>query len=204
MKNRDPSVQFRAVSLGEWEQDLANLQLGIADRWLERGEEVKDPFARFFFYFAGFNAIYFFWSQIERRAGSASGSNGEGKQIRALLQKFQEEKATRILDALSDSVEYFCDRRPIQEMRTRKKDSAHEGNEYEGRKWKRKLGEASKPVEKLVALGTILYLVRSNLVHGSKSQEGDDLCVMRYAVYPMERLLAESIEFTRQKLRMEI
>ncbi|MCH8089212.1 MAG: hypothetical protein IH955_04280 [Chloroflexi bacterium] len=204
MKNRLLPVRDSADSLDKWEQDLAHIQLRIAGRWLDRSNKVKDLFARFFFYFAGFNAIYFLWSQIERQEGSASGSNGEGKQIRNLLQKFQEEKAVKILDTLSDSVKYFRDRRPIQDMRYRKDDSSHEGKEDEGRKWKRKLGGTSAPVEKLVALGMILYMVRSNLVHGSKSQEGDDLCVIMHSVNPMECLLAESIELTRQKLRMEI
>jgi hypothetical protein len=44
----------------------------------------------------------------------------------------------------------------------------------------------------------ILYLVRSNLVHGSKAESGDDKDVIVNSVYALKILLEQMITFTKQ------
>lgn len=65
--------------LWAWD-DLIRFQLKIAERWLKRGDKAKDTFAEFFFYFTGFNAIYFLWRKIDNLD-----QTNEGKHIKNLL-----------------------------------------------------------------------------------------------------------------------
>jgi hypothetical protein len=53
-------------------------------------------------------------------------------------------------------------------------------------------------IERLVALGMILYLVRSNLIHESKAESGDDKDVIVNSVYVLKVLLEQMITFTKQ------
>ena len=82
--------------------DLIKFQLNIAQRWLDKGNEAKDIFAKFFFYFVGFNALYFLWSEIDKVGGK-----NEGKYIENLLKKFDKEKAEEILNKTRGSIDYF-------------------------------------------------------------------------------------------------
>lgn len=173
--------------------DISRFQLTIADRWLERGNQTEDIFAKFFYYFTGFNAIYFLWRKIDDL-----GETNEGRHIENLLRKFDEAKAREILKEIGMSVDYFSKRRPIQRMDKRTSRSPYTGDEYEGRKWKNKLQDNNLPAsERLVAMGQILYLVRSNLVHGSKAQSGDDRDVIQKSIEPLRLFLAEAISWTR-------
>ena len=83
-------------------------------------------------------------------------------------------------------------------MDKRSQDSASIGAEGEGRKWRRQLSEGKTSIERLVALGMMLYLVRSNLVHGSKAESGDDKDVIVNSVYALKILLEQMITFTKQ------
>jgi len=176
--------------------DLIRFQLYIADRWLERGNKTEDTFAKFFFYFTGFNALYFLWRKIDNLDQA-----NEGKHIENLLNKFDEIKAQEILDKVSGSIDYFCKRRPIQRMDIRTlKDDHYVGDEDEGRSWKNKLQNKELSASKrIIALGHILYLVRSNLLHGSKTESGDDLEIIKNSIEPLKLLLAESLSLTKQE-----
>lgn len=80
----------------------------------------------------------------------------------------------------------------------------HTGEEFEGRRWKKKLQDNNLPAsERLVAMGQILYLVRSNLVHGSKAESGDDLEVIQTSIEPLKVFLTEAILRTRQQCPWE-
>jgi hypothetical protein len=48
-----------------------------------------------------------------------------------------------------------------------------------------------------MALGSILYLVRSNLVHGSKMAAGDDKLVISKAVPALQLLLDRLLRITK-------
>lgn len=56
------------------------------------------------------------------------------------------------------------------------------------------------PVQQLVALTKILYLVRSNLVHGSKAEAGDDLVVVQQALVPIREIAKRALRLTETRL----
>lgn len=178
--------------LWAWD-DLVRFQLNIANRWLERGDGAKDIFAKFFFYFAGFNAMYFLWRKIDGLS-----ETNEGKHIENLLRRFSENKAQEILSRIKTSVTYFEERRPIQRMDRRTIHSQYNGEETQGLGLKKRLRDNKLPAsERLVAMGQILYLVRCNLVHGSKEDAGDDLEVIQACIEPLKVLLKEAISSTK-------
>ncbi|MDO9513025.1 MAG: hypothetical protein Q7J59_00245, partial [Elusimicrobiota bacterium] len=59
-ENRDNSDDFTAY------KELRRFQINIAKRWLKRANVIEDIFAKFFFCFAGFNALYFLWRKIDK------------------------------------------------------------------------------------------------------------------------------------------
>src|SRR3972149_3506346 len=154
--------------------DLAAFQANVARRWFDRARQYHDPFVQFFC-FAALNALYFLWAHVDDLKNDAGGLVGEEKQIDHLLRKLPEVEAVSVLERSSQTTSYLARRPPIQRMDRRKPGQASTGEDREGRKWQRQLQEGASPVEKLVALGRILYLVRSNLVHGSKTESNDDL-----------------------------
>ena len=93
--------------LWEWD-DFIRFQNKIAERWFKRGNEAIDPFSKFFFFFSGFNALYFLWKKVD---GVDEGA--EGKQIEHLLNKFGEPEAKEILASTRASIDYFAQRNPI-------------------------------------------------------------------------------------------
>jgi hypothetical protein len=179
--------------------DLAEFQLQIAERWRDRGARTEDPFARFFFYFAGVNALYYLWSKVDGvRRGKQGRPPNEVEQIEHLLSK-AEPCAAEVLAGASQCVEYFADRQPIERMDKRSQVSAREGDAREGRAAGDALRSGSD-TERLGALGKILYIVRSNLVHGSKMDQGDDQDVVEHAVPGLEAILNWAIGHTRSEL----
>jgi hypothetical protein len=180
--------------LSAWD-DLIRFQVNIAERWLKRGDKAEDIFAKFFFYFTGFNALYFLWRKID-----GLDQTNEGKHIENLLKKFDEIKAQEILDGVRTNVAYFCQRRPIQRMDKRTINDPYSGEEYEGRRWKERLQDNQlSALERIVAMGQILYLVRSNLVHGSKAETGDDREIIQMSIEPLRIFLREALLRTRQQ-----
>ncbi len=105
--------------------------------------------------------MYFSWKTIDGLSG------GESRQIENLIKKFSPSEAKEILRGLAPSVNYFSERRPVQRMDERSSQSQLTGTQKEGRKWQKILIEEGRPLEQLNALGQIIYIVRSNLVHGS-------------------------------------
>lgn len=88
-------------------------------------------------------------------------------------------------------------------MDKRTAENPHEGDPEEGNKWQIWLKEKPFALERLIALGEILYLVRSNLVHGSKAESGDDEQVIDNSIYPLEVFLTKSILVTKNKCPWE-
>ena len=180
---------------------LKTFQCNIAKRWKQRGDASSDIFSKFFFYFAGFNALYFLWSRIDDVRNKQGEPAGEEKQIHNLLAKFSRTQAARILELSAGTVTYFTKRRPIQRMDRRNQESPVVGEDAEGRKWRRRLAEEESPSEKLKALGSILYLIRSNLVHGSKAASGDDEEIITLSVPVLQCIVKESISITERAFR---
>jgi hypothetical protein len=179
---------------------LLTLQLHAAERWESRGQSSSDPFAKFFFYFVGLNALYFAWAKADGIRNRQGAGAGETLQIQHLLRKLGPEIAERILRALPDEISLFRKRSPIQRMDKRTCVQFDSGDPSEGRRARDLLGEATQSLERLLALGAILYLVRSNLVHGSKAEAGDDRELIAAAVRPLALLLRASIDFTEAAL----
>ena len=50
-------------------------------------------------------------------------------------------------------------------------------------------------------MGGIVYLVRCNLIHGSKTQSGDDQEIIESAVPTLEALVEAAITYTKEKFR---
>jgi hypothetical protein len=178
--------------LSKWIQ-LATFQTNIAKRWRNRGRSSSDEFARFFFYFASFNALYFLWSRVDFVNG------GEEKQIHNLLSKLFP-VAHQITQDLKSTVCFFVDHPPIQRMDRRNNLKQLEGDTKEGEKWRSALLKDDFS-HRLLALGSILYLVRSNLVHGSKMESGDDKEIIRQAVSALEHLLDKCLDHTQSSLK---
>lgn len=183
---------------GEW-RDLAEFQLHVAERWRDRGARTEDPFARFFFYFAGVNALYYLWSKVDGvRGGAPDGPPNEVRQIKHLLSKAGP-AAAEVLGGAPQCSAYFADRRPIERMDKRSQRRATMGDVGEGRTARDDLRGGSD-TGRLCALGTILYLVRSNLAHGSKMDQGDDQDVVEHAVPGLGAILNWAIGHTRSEL----
>ena len=183
---------------GEW-RHLAEFQLHIAERWRDRGVRIEDPFARFFFYFAGVNALYYLWSKMDGvRGGAPDRPQNEARQIEHLLSKAGP-SAADVLGGAGQCAKYFADRRPIERMDKRSQHRATAGDAGEGRTAREAL-RGGCDTERLRALGTILYLVRSNLAHGSKMDQGDDQDVVEHAVPGLGAILNWAIGHTRTEL----
>lgn len=177
--------------------ELMLFQLNISERWHKRGNESTDPFAQFFFYFAGFNALYFLWSRIDDIKNEQGQPAGEGRQISHLMQRLSDQKAELVIRELQSTLDYFSSRPPIQRMDKRTQESASIGDAEEGKKWRRQLRAGKTCREQLIALGRILYLVRSNLVHGSKAESGDDKEIVVNSVHALKVLLEQTIALTK-------
>jgi hypothetical protein len=182
---------------------LATFQVNIARRWLDRGHSSGDVFAKFFFYFAGFNALYFLWGRVDDVRNQQGQPAGEEKQVENLVRKFQSPDVAEMLAALKQTVRFFQDRSPIQRMDRRGPQNPIDGDVAEGRRWRDRLRQEELP-ERLVALGSILYLVRSNVVHGSKMDSGDDQDVIHHAVPAVKLLLEKSLIMTESALQEAI
>jgi len=184
-------------------RDLAQFQLSIAERWYRRAGGSEDRFAKFFFYFAGFNALYFLWAKVDDLRGQPADPPSlpnETKQIQNLLGKAGPEEASRVLSAAEASVQFFLKRQAIQRMG--KRTGASAGEPSEGKKALRLLQD-SDPRTRLAALGAILYLVRSNLVHGNKMDRGDDEQVVSNSEGALREMLGWCIEYTHSQLRQD-
>lgn len=174
----------------EFYRDIADFQLEIAKRWNNRGPKNRDVFVKFFYYFAGFNSLYFLWRVLDNK------KMGERKQIENLLRKLSKAKAEEILEKLNESVEYFHGR-PIRKMIDRSP-SKPGGDLDEGQELAKQLKNGSS-LDRVIALGRILYLIRSNLVHGSKGESGDDHEIVKQSIAPLKVLLEEAISLTEQE-----
>lgn len=173
--------------------ELMSFQFRAAQGWLSRAAQSSDIYAKFFFYFSGFNALFFLWSRID-------GVNGDAKEIKNMLGKFDETKAKELLAKSYASVGYFSHRNPVARMDRRTCADPYGFDEKEGTKWKEILDDQTKSsTERLISLGEIIYLVRSNLIHGSRVPVHDSEAIPN-CLEPLKILLEESIELTRTRL----
>ncbi len=88
----------------EW-ADLFEFQRRVAERLLDRGRATGDIHAKFFFFFSGFNALYFLWATVDRK--SLSELLHETDQIEHLLQMLDERDCQQVLEAVAEDVDYL-------------------------------------------------------------------------------------------------
>ena len=175
---------------------LAIFQIHIAERWFERAGRTKDLYARFFFLFAGFNALYYLWRKVDNlRGGDPKKSPNEGDQIRHLIARVKPEDRATILQEARRTTEFFKNRGAIERMDSRSAGNPMKGNSKEGREALEDLVRGNDSA-RLAALGTILYLIRCNLVHGGKMDEGDDEKVIQASGTGLQAVLKWAIAFT--------
>ena len=171
--------------------ELAEFETEIAHRWAIRGNETRDPYSKFLFYFIGFNALYFLWGRIKDLPAK------DGLRFRDLVGSVTSNEASTIMLECKESVRFFSDR-PITDMRARPR-SASQGLTVVGERNRRTLANKSNTSEvRLKALSNIIYQVRNNLAHGSKGDFGDDRQVVTAAIEPTRRLLELAIKETER------
>ncbi|HBP89694.1 MAG TPA: hypothetical protein DD706_18560 [Nitrospiraceae bacterium] len=180
--------------------NLLSFQAIIAQRWLKRGEESADSFASYFFSFSALNALYFAWAQADQISGFNGSHPGDLMQVEHLVRKFTSDEAQEILAVVQPQIEFFSSRKPIQRMDKRTCNNFDRGKDKEGRAAQKTLMAGDPPVERLVALTKIQYLIRSNLVHGSKAEDGDDLAVVRQALVPIREIATRALRLTENQL----
>ena len=143
-----------------------NHQEEIAESWLDRSKQTEDPFARFTFLWFGFNALY-----------SQSEANRERSAIRDFIHRqkirFGQDFMSDVLE--SNAVGFFKDR-VVRDARGNGEDTAEYAVHLKSSEW-----SVDKRFRSLLM---ILYLVRCNLFHGSKTfvRDCDQEVVERAAV----------------------
>ena len=158
-----------------------DLQLEIARSWFKRGKTSKDVFAKFFFYFAAFNALYYLHGKIH---GVRQGD--EKALVSNLVGKLPAHVCETILSNHREEISFFHQHVIPRMYRSGDRDPFAEGKGHAAT-----LGNPdSSSGERLIALGQILYIVRCNLSHGRKTDRGDDKRVIEASV-PLLRTLTE-------------
>jgi hypothetical protein len=181
---------------------LATFQTNIAKRWLERGHSSGDLFAKFSL-LCRIQRAYFLWGKVDDVRNQQGGPAGEEKQVENLVRKLRSNDVEEMITALTENIRFFERRSPIQRMDRRGPKHPIDGETTEGKKWRERLSHKELP-ERLVALGSILYLVRSNLVHGSKADSGDDQDIIDHAVPAVKLFLEKSLIISESALREAI
>lgn len=184
-----------------YERELGDFQLKIAKRWFRRGEEIADVEAKLFFYYTGFNALFFYWSLVDGLLVPGKPKISEHKQIENLIRRLGDKSWVRLCRDVEQGIAFFQRREPIQKMDERSPDDPREGDPALGEKHRRVLLDpTAESVDRLIALAKILYLVRCNLCHGSKGILGDDMKVIGQAMPLVRMLTEEAIRYTAAKM----
>ena len=174
-----------------YHRELAGFQLGIAQQWFRRGENISDVFAKFFFFYTAFNALYFLWKEIDSVDGR------ESRQIEHLVDQLNGTVWPELEREFAEPVRFFASR-PIERMGDRRDTDPSHGRVTEGRRHQRVLADPSADAtEKAKALASVLYIVRCNLAHGNKETMGDDLNIIQNAVPLLRALSSRAIDYTK-------
>ena len=191
-------------------RELAIFQTNIAKEWLRRSNNSSDIFAQFYFYFTAFNALYFVWSMlrqfdeykaklkdIEKVNSTPPGSRiiGEVRQIAFLLSQLAAHQQNELIQSLQPEIEYFLNRRALNDMGKRNA-RQREGNSDEGKAANEQLRESASC---LIGLGRIIYLMRCNLVHGSKGGGETDQDLIEVGVKVLREIVPITISLTEEK-----
>ncbi len=170
----------------------------MLSQWLDRGNNICDPFAKFAFYWLAFNGIY-------NENTDASGERDrvckflvelEGISVKRLLSKFKQ--------GCKENLEYFAGRIPkdsagnscrrekgVLDLKTEKVYSIDE----ESLSHVESLSTDTTQCEELLKqIGGVLYTIRCNLFHGDKRPMEDDEDVVTHAI-PILKAICETSEY---------
>lgn len=176
-------------------------------------------------YFAAFNALYWLWGEVgnaqsftedERRAVEGAlvdlpdqlrkrvvdrlnAPVGEHRLISNLVSTIPAEVAGKILEDadVTRSIQYLLVRGPVQRM-DRRDSGGVTGSIKETRQFQRRVRDAIEPLDRLSALAQLLYIVRCNLVHGSKALVGLDIELLQHCVPPLRMITEASLAMIRE------
>lgn len=180
------------------------------------------PSFEFVAYFSALNALYWLWGMAEGRTAFTDeersriesaleipevtydlrsrvgdklrGLRSERALIEQAVEQLGEEKAKQILEAHADFIRYLCEERlrPIHRMDVRSRDNTV-GDERMGKAYLETLKSSqASDTKKIKALAGTLYLIRCNLVHGSKVMDAEDQDLVQRAVPPL-RSITEAV-----------
>lgn len=129
-------------------------------RWIEKSRDEEDYFDKFVYGFFALNAMY---SEFYDAAIKTEERKCIEKLLRVCLKGHRDE-----FDAIFDlpGYKYFCERRPIRNMRINPNNSG--GRRFDTRKEVYKLKE-KETYDSSYAMLMILYQIRCNLFHGNKA-----------------------------------
>jgi hypothetical protein len=186
------------------------------------------PRLQFVAYFTALNALYWMWGVIDHRETfdqeerqhvmrvldrisieelpgplrnkMLGGLKNEAVLIQSLVEKLGDETANRIVTEQQEFVHFLLvDRqRPIHRMDKRSiTDSV--GDPKDAKKYLKWLRDPKMgAIKKLQAIASTLYLIRCNLVHGSKVAHVEDGGLVGRSVPPLRAVTEAAIEYTRR------
>ncbi len=208
-------------------EEIIEFQIQVAQEWIEEVLGLEGhPRLQFVGYFAALNALYWLWAMVDERETLSpeerdtvttaleqiteaklprelrkkmyGGLRNEVVLLQALVEKLGGELAARIVSQHDEYIRFLLveRKRPIHRMDKRSRTDAvgdpNEGKKYFG--WLRD----SNAEKKLKALASVLYLIRSNLVHGSKVASVEDTDLVGRSVPPLRSIAEASLEYTRR------
>ena len=182
------------------------------------------PAFEFVAYFSALNALYWLWAlrdsdvaftpeesrQVadalplasvpklspERVVARLSGLRNEGVLIDHLIDRLPDEDCNRLAARNAGFARFLKDRGPIYRMDKRSLENSI-GDVTEGKKLLAKLSDPRADGKKRVkAMARILYLVRCNLVHGSKMADAQDADLLEQCVPPLRDITSAAIALT--------
>ena len=160
------------------------IYLDICKNWYQKSLELKDLinskeksniqiFARFFFLWCSFNALY-------NLAGSYRTSDFE--RIKACISKLKEEDIEKILKKNKAHCDYFINRRDLIVDMKRNLHGLNSNDYINVHQMKKFYWQNINKKDLLISLIKIIYKIRNNLTHGSKEIRGDNITIINNAI----------------------
>ncbi len=144
-------------------QEIHRYQVEVATGWIDKAR-MRDVAPAFVFIgsFMAFNALYWYW-------GVRNNVSGDIKQVQNLVQKLDEAPAAGVLAQSQECIETLTLNGSIRNMRGRSSPSACSEGVERSETYVEALWKIGDNTARLKALGVVLYHVRCNLIHGSKT-----------------------------------
>jgi hypothetical protein len=206
--------------VAEFQLSVARRWIAMGDASRTDGQERAFAFVS---YFAALNGLYWLWGLVEQQLEFEAreidevqqalaavpedlrarvldnldpGPRGEARLLQDLVGRFRDNVAHGILAdaAVAQSIAFFKARLPVRRMDKRGRNV--DGDPSDGKRYQKRLQDDGGAVAHLQALAGIIYLVRCNLVHGSKVVDGLDEELLSHSTPPLRLLATEAKDFT--------